>query len=115
MKVFIKKKIGPRCIIKEDGQKIYDIIYEPLNRGENVTLNFEGVTQFAAPFFNFAFGQLLKDIEERDLRRLLKTVNLHRTGRLVMECIIENVIKYYGDKDYRKIVDEILERQAQAV
>ena len=112
MKLSIKEKIGPRCIIKEDGQKIYDAIYEPLRRGESVTLDFEGVTQFASPFFNFAIGQLLKDIEETDLRRLLHCENLNETGRLVVERVIENAAKYHGNKDYRKIVDDILEQQA---
>jgi hypothetical protein len=112
MKLSIKEKIGPRCIIKEDGQRIFDEIFEPLKREETVTLNFEGVSQFASPFFNFAIGQLLKDIKEDDLRRLLQIENLNATGRMVIERVIENAAKYHGDKDYRKIVDDILEQQA---
>jgi len=112
MKLSIKDQIGPRCIIKEDGQKIYDEIYKPLKSGENVSLDFNGVSQFASPFFNFAIGQLLKDIPEADLRRLLQIENLNETGRLVVERVIENAAKYHGDKDFRKIVDDILEQQA---
>ncbi|SPD75143.1 conserved hypothetical protein [uncultured Desulfobacterium sp.] len=112
MKISIKDKIGPRCIIKEDGQKIYDEIHGPLKRAEKVTLDFNGVSQFASPFFNFAIGQLLKDIPEADLRRLLQIENLNETGKLVVERVIENAAKYHGDKDYRKIVDDILEQQA---
>jgi hypothetical protein len=112
MKISIKDKIGPRCIIKEDGQKIYDAIHEALQKGEAVTLDFKDVTQFASPFFNFAIGQLLKDIEEVELRHLLHIENLNETGRLVVERVIENAAKYHGNKDYRKIVDDILEEQA---
>ncbi len=112
MKIVIKDEIGPRCIIKEDGQKIYDRIHEPLKAGETVTLDFGGVAQFASPFFNFAIGQLLKDIKEKDLRRLLQIENLNETGRLVVERVIENAAKYHGDVNYRKIVDDILEQQA---
>ena len=112
MKLSVKDKIGPRCIIKEDGQKVYDEIHESLKRGETVTLDFGGVNQFASPFFNFAIGQLLKDIEEADLRRMLQFENLNETGRLVVGRVIENATKYHGDKDYRKIVDDILEQQA---
>ena len=65
-----------------------------------------------SPFFNFAIGQLLKDIAEVDLRRLLQIEHLNETGRLVVERVIENAAKYHGDKDYRKIVDDILEQQA---
>ena len=112
MKLSIKDQIGPRCIIKEDGQKIYDAIYGPLLREESVTLDFKGVHQFASPFFNFAIGQLLKDIDEADLRRLLQIENLNQTGLQVVERVMENSTKYYRDKDYRKILDLILERQS---
>ena len=112
MKIIIKDEIGPRCIIKEDGQKIYDKIHEPLKKGETVTLDFDGVAQFASPFFNFAIGQLLKDIKEEDLRRLLQIENLNETGKLVVERVIENAARYHSDVNYRKIVDDILEQQA---
>lgn len=112
MKVSIKDTIGPRCIIQEDGQRIFDEIHETLLHGENVTLDFTGVAQFASPFFNFAIGQLLKDITVDDLRRLLLIENLNQTGKLVVERVIENAAKYHGDKDYRKIVDDILDQQS---
>ena len=72
--------------------------------GETVILDFEGVSQFASPFFNFAIGQLLKDIAEDDLRRLLQIDHLNETGRLVVERVIENAAKYHGDKA-RWVVD----------
>ena len=115
MRLSIENEIGIRCIIKEDGQKIYEAIHEPLKRGETVTLDFNGVTQFASPFFNFAVGQLLKDIKESELRRLLQIEHLNETGRLVVERVIENAARYHGDKDYRKIVDDILEQQAKGL
>jgi hypothetical protein len=111
MKLSIKDHIGPHCIIKEDGQKIYEAIHDVLEKGETVILDFKGVNQFASPFFNFAIGQLLKDIAEADLRRLLQIEHLNETGRLVVERVIENAAKYHSDKDYRKIVDDILEKQ----
>jgi hypothetical protein len=111
MRLSIKDNIGPRCIIKEDGQRIYEEIHEPLKHGETVTLDFEGVNQFASPFFNFAIGQLLKDIQEPDLRNLLHIEHLNETGKMIVERVIDNAAKYHGDKDYRKIVDDILEQQ----
>jgi hypothetical protein len=112
MRLSVKDKIGPRGIIKEDGQKIYDLINDPIKKGETVTLDFDGVNQFASPFFNFAIGQLLKDIQMGELRPRLQFENLNETGRLVVGRVIENAAKYHGNKDYRKIVDDILEQQA---
>ncbi len=112
MKISIKESIGPRCIIKEDGQKIYEVVHEVLKTGGTITLDFNGVSQFASPFFNFAIGQLLNDLSEDELRRLLVIENLNETGRLVVDRVIENAAQYHGDKDYQKIVDDILELQA---
>jgi hypothetical protein len=112
MKLTIRDLIGPRCIIKEDGQRVYNAMHDALIRGETVALDFTGVSQFASPFFNFAIGQLLKDIKEEDLRSLLQIENLNETGTMVVERVIENAAKYHSDKDYRKIVDDILEQQA---
>jgi len=112
MELKIHELIGPRCIVKEDGQRVYEAIHPALMRGETVALDFSDVAQFASPFFNFAIGQLLKDIVEADLRRLLQIENLNETGKMVVERVIENAAKYHGDKDYRKIVNDILEQQA---
>jgi len=112
MQLKIKDMIGPRCIIKEDGQKVFDAIHETLKKGETVQLDFLGVTQFASPFFNFAVGQLLKDITADNIRQLLQIKNLNETGSLVVERVIENASRYHTDVDFRKIVDAILEQQA---
>lgn len=111
MKFKIKELIGTRCIIKEDGQKIYNTIHELLKHGNDVTLDFEGVTQFASPFFNFAIGQLLKDIKKKDLENLLKIENISEIGNQVIERVIENAAQYHGNPNYRKIVDDILKQQ----
>jgi hypothetical protein len=112
MQIKIHDMIGPRCIIKEDGQRVYDAIHEPLKNGEEVKLNFVGVAQLASPFFNFAIGQLLKDITEDNLKQFLHIENIVPEGRMVIDCVIENASQYHTDVDYRKIVDSILEQQA---
>jgi hypothetical protein len=112
MRLIIRESVGPRCIVKEDGQRVYDAIYPVLKRGEAVTLDFAGVTQFASPFFNFAIGQLLRDIDVEGVKRLLQIENLLPDGRRVVDRVIENASKYHTDVDYRKIVDAILQQQA---
>jgi hypothetical protein len=114
MEIKIIDVIGTRCIIKEDGKKVFELIYPKIHSGEKVTLDFDGVTQFASPFFNLAIGSMLKDkdITESSLRSRLFFINLNKTGEMVAERVIENAVKYHGDRDYRKIVDDILEQQA---
>ena len=112
MTILVKEIIGPRCIIREDGQKIYDLIIGPLKKGEKVTLDFSGVSQYASPFFNFAVGQLFKESNSKALFSSLHLANLNETGGLVFERVKENAAEYHTDKNYQKIVDDIIEKQA---
>ena len=113
MEVKLQELIGTRCITKDDGQRVYDAIHSVLKDGKSVTLDFAGVTKFASPFFNFAIGQLLKDISANNLEVLLNIVNLLPDGSLVVNRVIENASRYHRDVDYRKIVDAILQQQAE--
>lgn len=113
MEVTIREMVGTRCITKDDGQRVYEAIHEVLKDGQSVTLDFAGVRQFASPFFNFAIGQLIKDISVENLKSLLSIVNLVPDGQLVVDRVIENASRYHMDVDYRKIVDGILQQQAE--
>ncbi len=113
MEVKIRDLIGPRCITKDDGQRVYETIHSELKSGQTVTLDFAGVKQFASPFFNFAVGQLLKDITVETLQRFLRFANLVSDGKLVVDRVIENATRYHKDVDYKKIVDSILHQQAE--
>jgi len=113
MKISVKNVInGPRCITKEDGQKIFNLIHHLLKNKDRVTLDFGGITQFASPFFNFAIGQLLKDISEPDLRSYLFFENLDLTGEQVINRVIENAVQYHSSSKHRNIVDEILDKKS---
>jgi len=112
MEYKIREQIGPRAIIKEDGQKVFDAIYPVLAAGEAATLDFEGVAQFASPFFNYAIGQLLIDLTIDDLKHRLQIVHLTADGMTVVKRVIENASQYHTDVDHRRIVDAILEEQA---
>ena len=104
--------IGPRAIIKEDGQKVYDAIHPILMKGETTKLNFEGVAQFASPFFNYAIGQLLKDLTVDELKERLQIVHLKADGMMVVKRVIANASRYHTDVNHQKIVDSILEEQS---
>ncbi len=105
--------VGKRCITKENGQRIYERIHPLLKKGEQVTLDFAGVEQFASPFFNYAIGQLFTDIKDEDFQKLLNINNLDNDGCLVVKRVVENARNYHRDIDYKKVVDTILQ-QAEA-
>lgn len=113
MKLEIKNFIGTRCITAEDGQKIFDAIHPSLSKGEQVILDFESVTIFASPFFNFAIGQLLKDLNPDMLNKLLKVENLLPEGNLVLRRVIKNAWEYYTKPQTKEAIDDVLKKQTE--
>lgn len=112
MRIDVHALIGEDCITLDDGQKVHDLILPELKAGRPVEIDFEGVGVFASPFFNAAFGQLLRDLPVEDLNRLIKVDNLNPVGRSVLKRVIENSKKYYSDPKYRRVVNRVLDEQA---
>ena len=113
MNLEIKSLVGDSCVTSEDGQCVYDEIYPKLAAGESVCLNFSGVRVFASPFFNFAIGQLLKDLEPDVLNQLLKVEKITADGLLVWRRVVKNAKEYYKNLETKKAIDEILKQQAE--
>ncbi len=109
----IKDFIGQRCITSEDGQRVYVEICPKLKAAEDVQLDFDGVTIFASPFFNFAIGQLYRDISGEVLQKHLKAENLSSNGTMILNRVIKNSKVYYENPEHRKAVDEAMKRLAE--
>lgn len=112
MKIEIRTLVGEDCITLEDGQKVYEQLLPELKAGRPVEVDFQGVEVFASPFFNAAFGQLLRDFTGDDLNHLLTVTNLNPVGMSVLRRVIENSKRYFGDKKYRRSVNKVLDRAA---
>ncbi len=113
MNVEIKTLVGDSCVTSEDGQRVYDVIYPKLAAGESVCLNFSNIRVFASPFFNFAIGQLLKDLEPDALNQLLKVEKITADGLLICQQVVKNAKEYYRNPETKKAVDDILKQQAE--
>lgn len=109
----IKDFIGQRCITSEDGQRVYDEVRLKLKAAEDVQLDFDGVTVFASPFFNFAIGQLYRDFSAEVLQKHLKAENLSSNGTMILNRVIRNSKAYYENPVHRKAVDEAMKRLAE--
>lgn len=96
----------------DSGQQVYDLIHSQLLSDQSVELDFSGVNVFASAFFNFAIGQLLKDLSSDSLNELLKITNLTPNGYSVLNRVVDNAKHYYSDVKYQKAVDTVLEEYA---
>jgi hypothetical protein len=111
VKLEILTLVGKNCITIFDGQKVYDLIHPKLQANQPVELDFTGVEIFAAPFFNFAFGQLLRDIKPKNIKHLLKVSNINSLGNQILKLVIENSKRYYSDPIFRSRLDKIIREQ----
>lgn len=112
MKYKVYELIGENSISQKAGQQIYDLIHPQLQAGKPVELDFAGVRRFLSVFFNFAIGQLLRDIKAEDLDRLLVVSNLNPLGQETYDNVIDNAKRYYSDEQYREAVDEMVLEQS---
>lgn len=116
VKVFTKYEVfdlvGKNCITVNDGQKIYDLVHPQLQANQPVELDFAGVEIFAAPFFNFAIGQLLKDIQPENISELLKISNIKPLGNQIISLVIENSKRYYSDPIFRSRLDKAVHEKS---
>ena len=115
MKCCVRELIGENAITLEDGQRIYDLIHPELKAGHVVSMDFNGVTVFASPFFNAGIGQLLKDIEPGQLNDLLNVANLVPTGLNVLKRVIDNAKEYYSNPKHKAAVDAVVKNHSEDV
>ncbi len=110
--VVVSELIGNCGITHDDGQSVYGVIHPLLKDGRPISLDFQGVTFFASPFFNAAIGRLLADFTLEFLRENLKPINLSNAGRDTWHRVIENAKSYYNSTVVREAVDSVLDEQA---
>ena len=89
MRCIVNEITGAFAIAPDNGQELYDQIHPLLLAGQTVELDFDGVRVFASAFFNFAVGQLLKDLSPDSLNQQLQITGLNDNGQAILRRVIE--------------------------
>ena len=105
MKYDIYSLIGAYCISAQQGQELYDAIHLQLTSNIEIKLDFSGVKDCSALFFNYAIGQLFKDISDADLTRLVEFSNLESMGLKTLEMSINGARRYYIGGNYSQVIN----------
>ena len=113
MRIMLADLIGLRCITAGQGKQLYDAIHPALMEGLEVVLDFEGVRSLVSLFLNNSVGLLFKDFERARLDRLLHFEHATDSQMETLQRVMSNAEKYHRDPEYRKAVDEVLERQCE--
>jgi STAS-like domain of unknown function (DUF4325) len=112
MRYIVKDITGPYAIAPDAGQVLYEQIHPVLLKGQNVELDFSEVKVYASAFFNFAVGQLLKDLSASDLNQRLSITGLNPSGQNILERVIDNAKRYYAEPFYQQAVNSAMEEYA---
>jgi hypothetical protein len=113
LKLKIADLVGEHCVTSEDGRKVYERIVPKIQSNEKVSLDFDGVSVFASPFFNFAVGQLLKDFSPDKLNKLLSVDNLSPDGSSVWKRVVQNAKEYYRNPRAKEAFDTTIEEETE--
>lgn len=97
-KVMVYDLVGENAISMTTGSKLYDVIQPKVVNKVAFELDFNGVEIFASPFFNASIGRVLRDVDIKSLQSIMIVSNLSPVGKQLLNLVISNAIKYYGDK-----------------
>lgn len=100
------------CVEAEDGQKVYEVLYDFLSKKQVVILSFLNVTMITSAFFNTAIGLLYKDISEEDIKKFLKLEDLQPADAVLLKRVVETAKLYFKEPErLEKSIQEILEEE----
>ncbi len=85
----------PLCISAEKGQEVFDKVERSLKDGENVSIDFDGVTMLISLFLNVAIGQLYGSFSEDEIRTKLQVIGLSEDDRELLKRVVDNAKRYY--------------------
>ena len=104
----VKDVIGnSKAIESESGEKIKAIITERIKNGNDVVLDFKGITSMLSLFLNPAIGDLYGEFSEEEIRQHLSVENFPQEHLETFKRVVERAKDFYRNKEnITKILDE---------
>lgn len=93
-------QITPYALSEEGGMKLYKKIIKELPK-EEIAVDFSGISLFAPPFFNAAFGRLIIE-NGPDVFEKIKITNLDDLGKETLKHTEKQVIEL-SEKNTKRI------------
>lgn len=85
-----------RCMLCEDGDKLYNLISKTFHEGDKVELSFRDVSAISSNFLNSAVGKLYKDFSKEEIENNLTFTHIGKIGRKQIRIVKENAIQWYN-------------------
>lgn len=87
------------AITSDDGNKVYEQIFQNLSRGNSVVLNFEGITVMITAFLNAAIGKLYEHFDSETLNEHLKLENVAPNDRILFKMVVQRAKEYFANRE----------------
>lgn len=98
MNIKVIEYIGDRATDMKQGDEIYKLIIQGFEKGEIVTVDFEGLTTVLSTFLNNAIGTLFKDYKSEFLNRNLIIQNLCEDDMFILRRVIKRAKDFYSNE-----------------
>lgn len=96
-------------VTPEEAEPIYRDIVSSFQKGDTVTIDFEGVEMVTTAFLNVVIGDLYKDYTSGQLKERLLFQNLSSAIALRIKKVTDNAKLFYKDeKVYAKTVEDVM-------
>ena len=86
---------GKHCLSPDEGEALYNELYEALQKGEDILLDFSGVETLASSFLNTAVGRLFGKFDYGFINAKLHWLGLDQQDERVMRLVIENAKEHF--------------------
>jgi len=99
----VRDLIGTNLAVStENGEKVYNEVEKSLNKGEEVTLDFEDINIIITAFLNAAIGSLFKNqkYSQQFLNKNVYLKNVDTSDNKLFEEVIQRAKEYFANKDF---------------
>ena len=101
--------VGEKAIEPNKGELVGDIIRENLQKGNNVEVDFSGITSILSMFLNPAIGDLYGAFSEEEIKIFLKVKNVPNEYLEMLSSVVNRAKTYYKDTKRKTAnLDEVL-------
>lgn len=95
MKIIVKEHFNS-AFSQNKAMVLREEIQKCLNSGEDVCIDFEGITRFTTLFFNFSTGYFVSLLGPVDYNKRIKVINLNELGESTYRSSYDNATEKYG-------------------
>jgi hypothetical protein len=109
--IHVKGRLGRDIVTREHGRRLYAMIREAIDKGEDrVTVDFDGLQVTSVSFFDEAFGQVAREISQERFASLIRLKDIDPFDNALVNDIVISRSRQHAKGNRAKL--KKLERRA---